>query len=149
VSRAPLLLALAPVLVLAAGAGCGGSSSSGGPPVITSAGTPQPISPTQQRELRGSSLYISDGCVACHTLDGKRSIGPSFAGLADSFVRLRDGRRVLATEAFLRAQISAPARTPVAGYGPAAMQAASARLGLARRPADVQALVDFIEADGP
>ncbi|HEX4109295.1 MAG TPA: cytochrome c [Solirubrobacteraceae bacterium] len=154
--RPSLRLLLAPLavgLVLAGAVGCGGRSTSttSAPPVttVTSAPTPFPYDAAQQGEMAGSTLYLNDGCEACHSLNGQRGVGPSFQSLGNSFARLRDGHRVLVTFAFIREAIATPAKAPIAGYPLAPMRQASARLGLAHRPKDVAALADFIEADGP
>jgi cytochrome c oxidase subunit 2 len=67
---------------------------------------------------RGRELAATRGCLACHTLDGQRHIGPSFAGLYRSTVRLRDGRATLADESYLTRSMMDPSADVVEGYQP-------------------------------
>ncbi len=41
---------------------------------------------------RGRSVATKNGCFSCHTVDGQRHIGPSWARLYESRVQLDDGR---------------------------------------------------------
>ncbi len=55
-------------------------------------------------------------CVACHTLDGQRHVGPTWSRLYGAERRLADGRRVVADEAYLTRSMMEPSRDVVAGY---------------------------------
>ncbi|MBX3223235.1 MAG: cytochrome c oxidase subunit II [Labilithrix sp.] len=55
-------------------------------------------------------------CVACHTLDGQKHIGPTWARLYGSEVTLEDGRRVVADDAYLTRSMMEPNADVVAGY---------------------------------
>jgi cytochrome c oxidase subunit II len=55
-------------------------------------------------------------CVACHTLDGQRHIGPTWSRLFGSERVLADGRHVIADEAYLTRSMMEPAKDVVAGY---------------------------------
>ncbi|HEY2367775.1 MAG TPA: cytochrome c oxidase subunit II [Polyangiaceae bacterium] len=68
--------------------------------------------------LRGKSVAAQSGCLSCHTIDGQRHIGPSFAGLYRSTVTLDDGRTVLADEAYLTRSMMEPLADRVAGFNP-------------------------------
>lgn len=61
----------------------------------------------------GGSLYVSCGCVACHS---QGRVAPSLAGLYDSQVSLDDGRTVTADETYLRRSLLEPDTVRVAGY---------------------------------
>jgi cytochrome c oxidase subunit 2 len=58
------------------------------------------------------------GCSSCHTVDGARSEGPTWDGLAGSQVPLDDGTTVVADEAYLRRAILEPAAQVRAGFQP-------------------------------
>ncbi len=69
----------------------------------------------------GEQLAKEKGCLACHSLDGTRGVGPTFKGLAGSRVTvLKDGvtRTVTADDAYLRESIRMPAAEVVEGFQP-------------------------------
>jgi len=112
-------------LALAAAAGCGGSGDG------AASGAP--------------AAYEEYACAGCHSLDGSRKSGPTFAGLAGSTVTLEDGKRVRATAAYLRRAIVEPDAETVKGYLPGVMTASVQGFDLASKPEDVRALVDLVE----
>ena len=63
-----------------------------------------------------SKLAKAQGCTACHSIDGSRSEGPTWQGLAGSNVVLSDGSTVLADERYLADSIINPQRAIVQGY---------------------------------
>jgi cytochrome c oxidase subunit 2 len=69
----------------------------------------------------GTQLLTIKGCVACHTLDGSKLIGPSFKGLfGRSGTVVTDGvtRQVVVDEEYVRKSILEPAADLVEGYQP-------------------------------
>ena len=67
-------------------------------------------------EARGEALVATNGCTACHSLDGSaRPTGPTWFGLFDSQVELVDGSTVTADEEFLTESIKDPQAKIVAG----------------------------------
>jgi len=95
---------------------------------------------------RGRDLYAADGCAGCHSLDGTRLVGPTWKGLAGSRVRLSDGRTVAADNAYLARHIVEPNAFTVQGYPGEVMAESIQSLDLKHKPADVAALVAFIDA---
>jgi cytochrome c oxidase subunit 2 len=74
-------------------------------------------------------LLREHGCLDCHSLDGKRLVGPTFAGLYGSSVVVVTGgaqRTVTADDEYLRKSILEPGADVVAGYQ-AIMPAAAAK----------------------
>lgn len=57
-------------------------------------------------------------CLACHSVDGTRRVGPSFKGLAGSERRLADGSVVQANDDYLLRSILEPNAQVVEGYPP-------------------------------
>jgi cytochrome c oxidase subunit 2 len=55
-------------------------------------------------------------CKACHSIDGKEGIGPSWKGLFGRQVVLADGTTVTADEAYIRESIIDPSAKIVKGY---------------------------------
>jgi cytochrome c oxidase subunit 2 len=66
--------------------------------------------------VRGRDVAVKHACVACHTLDGQRTLGPTFESLYRSRVPLADGRTVLADEAYLTKSMMEPGADVVAGF---------------------------------
>ena len=58
------------------------------------------------------------GCFACHSTDGTLAgkVGPTWKGLSGSKVPLKDGRQVVADEAYLRESIREPQAKIVRGF---------------------------------
>ncbi|OWJ93242.1 cytochrome B [Pseudomonas sp. A46] len=67
---------------------------------------------------QGEKLAQSLGCLACHSLDGSKGVGPSWKGLYGHPVTLADGSQVEADAAYLRESVLAPAARLVQGYSP-------------------------------
>ena len=65
----------------------------------------------------GDRLFTQLGCVACHHPESG-ALGPDLAGVFMSEVELRDGRTVIADEAYLRQSILEPMAQVTAGYHP-------------------------------
>ena len=69
----------------------------------------------------GKQLATEKGCLACHSLDGTKGVGPTFKGLFASRVTvLKEGKSLAVTvdEAFLKESIRLPAVTIVEGFPP-------------------------------
>lgn len=64
----------------------------------------------------GRAVAVRRACVACHTLDGQRHVGPTWSGLFGSERVLADGRRVIADESYLTRSMMEPNVELVAGY---------------------------------
>ena len=63
----------------------------------------------------GKKVYDLN-CAACHSLDGKRLIGPTWKGLYNAERTLKDGSKVIADPTYLRVSILNPNDEIVAGY---------------------------------
>jgi cytochrome c2 len=121
-------LALAAIL-----AACGGSTTA-------------PHSAHLTPLARGKQLYIADGCEDCHSLGGAPGTGPTWKGLYGSRVALTSGRTVTADVAYLTKHIVNPDAMTVRGFPGSVMAEAIQGDGLARKPADVRALVALIKS---
>lgn len=89
----------------------------------------------------GRAVASQRGCFDCHTIDGQPHIGPSWAGLYDSYVKLDDGRVVHADEAYLTKSMMDPQADVVAGYKPVM----PTYRGILQEP-EAAALVEFIRS---
>lgn len=67
---------------------------------------------------RGQMLATSNGCFACHSIDGSTLSGPTWKGLFGRVVTLTTGARVTADEAYLRESILNPSAKVVQGFAP-------------------------------
>ena len=91
----------------------------------------------------GAGLYASLGCQGCHSIDGSKSSGPTFKGLAGSKVQLTNGQTVTADDAYLLESIVDPDKEIVKGYQPGVM---SSVIKKGQVPQDqAKQLVDFIK----
>ena len=89
----------------------------------------------------GRRVAARSGCLACHTVDGQRHIGPTWRMLYGSRVTLRDGREVVADEAYLTRSMMDPAADVTAGFDPVM----PTFRGVIDAP-DVAALVEYIKS---
>jgi cytochrome c oxidase subunit 2 len=87
----------------------------------------------------GASVARQHDCLACHTTDGQRHIGPTWAGLYGADVTLDDGRRVKADAEYLTRSMMEPSADVVAGYKPVM----PTFFGILT-PAETAALVEYI-----
>ena len=90
----------------------------------------------------GAKLAKEKGCLACHSLDGSRGVGPTFKGLYNSRVKVRQEGRLLtvtADDAYLRESIRKPAAKIVEGFQPIMPDFPDLKED------EVTALVEFIE----
>lgn len=82
-----------------------------------STGTTQaPVVVDPEAAARGEVLAEGQGCLQCHTTDGRPGSGPTWKGLAGSLRPLTNGEEVLADDAYLFASIVDPASQVVDGY---------------------------------
>ncbi len=86
----------------------------------------------------GSQLYEAKGCVACHSLDGSKLVGPSFKDLLGRTEQTSEGE-VVVDSAYLHESIKEPAAKIVNGYPPAMPK-------LVLTDIEIDSLVLFIES---
>ena len=65
---------------------------------------------------RGERLYIQNACQACHSVDGRDGVGPTFAGLYGAERNFTDGTSAVADEDYLIESILEPEVLIVEGY---------------------------------
>jgi cytochrome c oxidase subunit 2 len=107
-------------LVVACGGGDEGASPTATPTATRQdTATAQPTAtPTETQSLTelGESLARRNGCIACHTITGAASIGPTWLGLFGKEETFADGSTVVVDEAYLRQSIVDPNATIVKGF---------------------------------
>lgn len=65
---------------------------------------------------RGEQLVVRNACQACHSLDGRDGVGPTFVGLYGSERNFTDGTSAIADEEYLIESIVEPGALIVEGY---------------------------------
>ena len=92
---------------------------------------------------RGREVAETNGCFACHTLDGSQTVGPTWQNLWGSTRTMSDGSTVVVDEAYLDESVRDPGAKVVEGF-PAAM------IPYALSPEDMEALIEYIRFEtGP
>jgi len=105
----------------------------------------QPPTPSD-RLAQGRQLAQNYGCLACHSLDGSASLGPTWQGLYGRRVQLSDGSSLEADEAYLRESITAPQAKLVQGYPPVMVAYSLAEEEMAALIALIKSLSDAAPA---
>ena len=67
---------------------------------------------------RGREVAETNGCLACHSLDGSQIVGPTWQGLWGAEKTLADGSSVTVDESYLRESVRQPAAKLVEGFAP-------------------------------
>jgi cytochrome c oxidase subunit 2 len=67
---------------------------------------------------RGEKLSQQHGCLACHSLDGNRGVGPTWKGMYGRTETLADGSSITVDEAYLRESITDASAKIVEGFPP-------------------------------
>jgi len=65
---------------------------------------------------KGQRLAQSLGCLACHSVDGSKGVGPSWQGLYNEPVTLADGSTIKADEGYIKESVLNPGAKIVKGY---------------------------------
>lgn len=74
---------------------------------------------------KGYQVLEKNGCMACHSTDGAKMVGPSFKGLYNSTVEVTTGgatRKITANGDYIKSSILDPNRDVVTGYSPGLMK---------------------------
>ncbi len=87
----------------------------------------------------GEALYVEQGCVACHTLDGTAGVGPSYLGLGERAGEMVEG---LTAEEYIHESIVNPCEFIVDGFACVMPQTYEALLS----PQNLADLVAFLKA---
>ena len=96
---------------------------------------------------QGKQLAQTQACVACHSLDGSASVGPTWKGLYGKSETLADGRSVVADEDYLKESILDPLAKVVKGYPPVMPKASLSEQQVAALVAYIKAASGKGEAD--
>jgi len=98
--------------------------------------------PADPMVAAGLKLATANGCAACHSVDGKAGVGPTWKGLFGHDVELVSGGPVKADEAYLKESITNPNAKVVKGFTPGLMPATFASL----KPEELDQLIAYIKS---
>jgi cytochrome c oxidase subunit 2 len=104
----------------------------------------QELTPPSDPVEWGAKLYSkTKGCAACHSIDGKKVVGPSFQGTWGQDVVLASGETVKFDENYVRESVLAPQSKARKGYETAAqMPSYQGRL----KDDEISALIAFLKS---
>jgi cytochrome c oxidase subunit 2 len=88
---------------------------------------------------QGQRLAESFGCLACHSVDGSKGVGPSWQGLYGTTETLADGTSIKVDEGYLKDSVLNPAAKIVKGY-------AAVMPAFAPSDKELDALIAFIKS---
>lgn len=92
----------------------------------------------------GQAVAAQFACAACHSIDGKAGVGPTWKGLSGHEVELADGSKVAADDAYLKESITNPSAKIVKGFAsPSAMPATFATQ---LKPEQIDQLIAYIKS---
>lgn len=91
----------------------------------------------------GKNVATANGCIACHTVDGKASVGPTWKGIADSDRELADGSKVKADNAYLKESILTPNARLSKGFAANLMPQT---FGTSLKPEQIDQIIAYIKS---
>ncbi|WP_423129154.1 cytochrome c oxidase subunit II [Gaoshiqia sp. Z1-71] len=92
----------------------------------------------------GKRIMTNIGCLACHTLDGSKLIGPSFKGLYGSTRSVttgREKREVVADDEYIKHSVFDPGADIAAGFNKGLMQSYQGQLS----EEDVALIIEYLK----
>jgi len=92
----------------------------------------------------GYQVLDKNGCVACHSLDGSKSVGPTFLGLYGSNVEITTNgtdHKVIADNSYITTSILEPNKDIVKGFSPNIMQSYKGMI----TDKDIQTVVEYLK----
>ena len=89
----------------------------------------------------GRTFAAQHGCFNCHTTDGRRHVGPSWASLYGHVERMQDGAMVKADPAYITESMMDPRKRVVEGYQPV-MPSFQGEI----TPPETAAIIEFIRS---
>lgn len=101
---------------------------------------------------QGRRLSQSQGCLACHSVDGSPSVGPGWQGLYGGQEALADGTSITVDDDYLKESITDPNAKLVQGYPPVMVayplsdEQLDAIVAYIKSLADNEAAVEMVEA---
>ncbi|MEI6136819.1 MAG: c-type cytochrome [Chloroflexota bacterium] len=91
----------------------------------------------------GLAVATQFGCAACHSVDGKPGVGPTWKGIAGHEVELADGSKANGDDAYLKESILTPNAKVVKGFQPNVMPAT---FGTQLKPEQIDQVIAYIKS---
>jgi len=95
--------------------------------------------PSNRDIAEGRTVAETNGCLACHSLDGSQVVGPTWQGLWGRSERLVDGSVITVDEAYVRESIVSPSAKIIDGFAPV-------MLSYDLPESDIQTLLAFLRS---
>jgi cytochrome c oxidase subunit 2 len=98
--------------------------------------------PDEEEAAGAEKLLTQYGCIGCHSLDGSKSVGPTFQGLFGREVTVEKGgetQTLAADEEYIRESIRQPKAAIVRGFPPVMPDFADLT------EEELEAIVDYIK----
>ena len=92
----------------------------------------------------GYQVLDKNGCVACHSIDGSKSVGPTFKGLFGSNVEIATNgtdHKITADNSYIKSSILEPNKDIVKGFTPNIMQSYKGII----TDKDIQLVVEYLK----
>jgi cytochrome c oxidase subunit 2 len=105
--------------------------------------TALPVKKSDDSNLGLKSLE-KNGCIACHSLDGSKSVGPSFKGLYGTSIEVvSDGvtRKITVDSLYIQSSILDPNKDITAGYPPGVMKSYKGIV----KDKDIQLIIEYLK----
>lgn len=99
----------------------------------------QALRPGDDLAAQGQRLAESLGCLACHSVDGSKGVGPSLQGLYGKTETLADGTKIKVDEGYIKDSVLNPGAVIVKGY-------AAVMPAFAPSDKELNALIAFIKS---
>ena len=96
------------------------------------------VLPLSDEAMLGREVASTNGCFACHTLDGTTAVGPTWQGLWGSTVEMEDGTTLVVDEAYVQESIVDPGAKIRKGFS-------SEMVAAELSDEDFSALIDFLK----
>ncbi|MFA5521330.1 MAG: cytochrome c [Castellaniella sp.] len=113
-------------------------------PAVAAAPSAAAVDPAEaDPAVLGKQLVADYGCVACHSADEKRVVGPGWGGLYGSQVTLADGSKKVVDEDYLQRALREPSADVPEGYPAGVMPSYDESL---MSDADLQAIIAYLSS---
>ncbi len=103
------------------------------------------VNDTLSHDPPGLAVLKKNGCLSCHSLDGSRIVGPSFAGLwnkEETVLVGKEEKKVLVDEAYIKRSVYNPGEEVVKGYPDGVMISYKNNIG----DEDLQKIIEYFKS---
>ncbi len=97
------------------------------------------------KDNAGLAIMQKNGCLACHSLDGTKILGPSFKGLYGTKINVMTNgvaRKVVVDDEYIKTSILEPNKDIAAGFNAGIMKAYGTKI----KPNDIQKISNYLKS---